>query len=58
MNAQPKMARRYHWISSKIKKFGEEPHTGVVGENQGFILNLTDKLAEPTKASILSLVNK
>ncbi len=58
MNTQTKMARRYHWLSANVKRFDEEPHTGVVGENQGLILNLTDKLAEPTKAGILNLVKE
>lgn len=55
MNPELKTARRYHWLSSNVKKFDEEPHTGVVGENQGLILNLTDKDAMPTKESILEL---
>ena len=55
MNPQMKKARRYHWLSSNVKVFDEEPHTGVVGENQGLILNLTAKEARATKNSILSL---
>ncbi|MGC8765970.1 MAG: DUF763 domain-containing protein [Brevinematia bacterium] len=55
MNTDTKMARRYHWLSSNIVAFDEEPHTGVVGENQGMILNLTDKLSRPTKDAILQI---
>ena len=55
MNPDIKKARRYHWLSSNVKEFDEEPHTGVVGENQGLILNLTAKEAKVTKNSILSL---
>lgn len=55
MNVQTKTARRYHWCSNDLKSFVEEPHTGVVGDNQGFILNLTDKNAFETRNSILEI---
>ncbi len=55
MNTEKKTARRYHWSSGEIKSFVEEPHTGVTGENQGSILNLTDSKASPTRSSILTL---
>ena len=48
-------ARRYHWHSSTLKSFTEEPHTFIYGQNQGDILNLTDKNAMPLKTSILNL---
>lgn len=52
------MARRYHWLSSHIKDFLEEPHASVCGKNQGQILNLTDKLALPTKSGIMQLTDE
>ena len=55
MNADAKKARRYHWCSSDIKSFVEEPHTGIVGENKGTILNLTDKKADSTRSHILEM---
>lgn len=55
MNQNNRMARRYHWLSSSVKNFTEEPHTSVCGKNQGLILNLTDKLASPTKNGIMDL---
>lgn len=58
MNGNSRMARRYHWLSSALQSFMEEPHTSVCGKNQGFILNLTDKLATPTKAGILELTKE
>src|SRR2546423_2515263 len=36
-------ARRYHWHSSSLQSFVEEPHTGVCGINQGKILNMVAK---------------
>lgn len=58
MNPDERMARRYHWLSSSLQSFTEEPHTSVCGKNQGLILNLTDKLAAPTKAGIIDLTKE
>ena len=58
MNPNERMARRYHWLSSSLRSFMEEPHTSVCGRNQGQILNLTDKLASPTKEGILELTKE
>lgn len=58
MNPNERMARRYHWLSSSLRSFMEEPHTSVCGKNQGLILNLTDKLAAPTKESIIELTRE
>ena len=58
MNPKERMARRYHWLSSSLRSFMEEPHTSVCGRNQGLILNLTDKLAAPTKEGIVELTKE
>src|SRR5438874_11792435 len=42
MNPDSAMARRYHWHSSSVRDFVSEPHTGIVGEHQGMIVNLVD----------------
>jgi len=58
MNTNEKLARRYHWHSPSIKSFIEEPHTSIYGQNQGRILNLTDKAAAPTRTGILELTRE
>ena len=58
MNAQTKTARRYHWCSLDLDSFVETPHTGVVGENRGSILNLTAKNADGARSGILSLAKE
>ena len=58
MNNENGMARRYHWHSSRVKSFVEEPHTAICGWNQGAILNLTDKLAEPSRRGILQITGE
>lgn len=55
MNPNERMARRYHWLSTSFNSFTEEPHTSVCGQNQGLILNLTDKDARPAKNGIMEL---
>lgn len=48
-------ARRYHWHSSAMRSFVDEPHTGVCGIHQGKILNLTAAAAAPSRASMLAI---
>jgi hypothetical protein len=55
MNSGKRMARRYHWHSPGIKSFIEEPHTFIYGQNQGRILNLTDKAAAHARSGIMEL---
>ena len=55
MNGTEKKARRYHWCSTNLRSFVEEPHSGVVGDNRGKILNLTDVEARSARSSILEM---
>ncbi len=55
MNGAEKKARRYHWCSTNLRSFVEEPHSGVVGDNKGKILNLTDSKADKARSSILEM---
>jgi len=48
-------ARRYHWHSSAMNSFVDEPHTAICGQNQGKILNMVAKEALPARQSILSM---
>jgi uncharacterized protein len=58
MSAESSMARRYHWLSSSLSCFTEEPHTAICGENKGEILNLVAKEAKPTQAGILQMTHE
>jgi len=58
MNGPAGMARRYHWHSQNLESFVEDPHTSIVGENMGQILNLTDKRAVETRQGILQLTHE
>ena len=48
-------ARRYHWHSATVKDFTIEPHTAVVGEHQGQIMNLVAAPAGPAQQAILKV---
>jgi uncharacterized protein len=58
MNDLSGMARRYHWHSSQMRSYLEEPHTFIYGKNQGQILNLTDLQAGTAKESILRITRE
>lgn len=51
-------ARRYHWHSSSLNSFVDEPHTGICGKNQGQILNLVAKEALPSRKAMLSMTTE
>jgi hypothetical protein len=55
MNESTGMARRYHWHSSDVRDFTSEPHTAIVGEHQGAILNLVDRNARPAQSALLEI---
>ncbi len=55
LNDQTGMARRYHWHSASVRDFVAEPHTGIVGEPQGTIMNLVDAHAKPAQNAMLDL---
>jgi hypothetical protein len=58
MNDESGMARRYHWHSAAVRSFTEAPHTAIVGEPQGTILNLVDARAGRAQAAMLELVRQ
>jgi uncharacterized protein len=51
-------ARRYHWHSTTVRDFTAEPHTGIVGEHQGEIMNLVNREAKPAQAALLEIVQQ
>ncbi len=55
MNDANSMARRYHWHSAWVADFTSAPHTGIVGEHQGTIMNLVDSEAKPAQAAMLEI---
>lgn len=58
LNDRNGMARRYHWHSASVRDFVAEPHTGIVGENQGTIMNLVDTEAGRAQTAMLEIANE
>jgi hypothetical protein len=58
MNGLSGLARRYHWHSASVRNFTSEPHTGIVGEHQGTIVNLVAAPAEPAQQAMLETVRE
>jgi len=56
MSAERRQARRYHWLSENLKSFVDEPHSAIDGPNQGQIVNLTDRRAEPSRDTQVRLI--
>ena len=58
MSAQSKTARRYHWHSENLTSFVDDPHTSIYGKNTGYILNMADKTAEPSRNGVMRIANE
>lgn len=58
MNASNHLARRYHWHSASVRDFTSEPHTAIVGEPQGEILNLVDRRAAQAQTALLTIAGQ
>ena len=58
LNDRSGMARRYHWHSAAVRDFVAEPHTGIVGDNQGTIMNLVDSGARPAQTALLEIARE
>jgi len=57
MNDNTGRARRYHWHSASVRDFTLAPHTAIVGEPQGTIMNLVDAQARPAQDALLSIAH-
>ncbi len=58
MNTENQTARRYHWLSSSLKDFIEEPHTGIISGARVKPLNLTDRISKDNRDISTRLVQE
>lgn len=58
MNDATGLARRYHWHSAAVKDFVCEPHSAIVGESTGEILNLVDRRAQDAQQALLTIAGQ
>lgn len=58
MNASTKYARRYHWLSFKLKSFVNEPHLAIVGKKEKQVLDVTKKENKELRKASVDLVKE
>ena len=58
MNGYSGLARRYHWHSAQLKSFVEEPHTSIVGQHQGNIMNMVHKEAGGARKAVVDMARE
>jgi hypothetical protein len=58
MNESSRLARRYHWHSTAVRDFVSNPHTAILGQPQGVILNLVDARANKARQSMLNIARE
>lgn len=56
MNPSLRSARRYHWLSSSLNDFVEEPHSGIISERKTKALDLTAKQSRKTRQTSVELI--
>jgi hypothetical protein len=59
MRTDDRVARRYHWLSSKVKSFVDKPHSGIVGElAHDAVLDMTAMESEKCRNLCVDLVTE
>jgi hypothetical protein len=58
MNPGNGLARRYHWHSATVRDFTCDPHSAIVGQHQGTIMNLVDAQAAAAQKAMLGMVRE
>ncbi len=58
MNPVLRAARRYHWLSSSLSDFVEEPHAGIISEKKSTTLDLTAKESRQTRQISVGLIKE
>jgi hypothetical protein len=55
LNEDSRLARRYHWHSASVRDFTEDPHTAIVGQPAGTVMNLVDGRARQAQDALLTI---
>ena len=59
MRTENRLARRYHWLSSKVRSFVDRPHSGIVGElAHDAVLDMTAMESERCRDLCVDLVTE
>jgi hypothetical protein len=58
MNEANRYARRYHWLGEQVSSFVHEPHSAILSEARGQVLNLVASESDPARATITSIATQ
>ena len=58
MNEDNRLARRYHWHSESVRDFIADPHSAIVGERGGLVMNLVDSRARAAQDALLTIARE
>lgn len=59
MCAQDRTARRYHWLSEKVKEFVVQPHNAIVGDTKReAVLDMTAKDSDGSRKASVDLIKE
>lgn len=58
MKPDSKLARRYHWHSPTVRSFVDDPQSGIAGQSQGLITNLSDRRADKSRDGIVTFIRE
>jgi len=56
MNEATRYARRYHWLGETVSDFVNEPHSAILSEARGQVLNLVASESDPARSTISQIV--
>jgi uncharacterized protein len=58
LSESSRLARRYHWHSAAAHDLCSDPHTAIMGQPQGEILNLVDGRAEQAREALVAIAER
>ena len=58
MNSENRMARRYHWLSKEVKSFVLNPHKGICGREENFVINLVSDENQECQKNCVQLLKE
>jgi hypothetical protein len=58
MNESNRYARRYHWLGEQVADFVNEPHSAILSQKRGRVLNLVASDSTATRTTISDIVRE
>ena len=57
LNENTRYARRYHWLGEKVESFVNEPHSAILSEARGKVLNLVASESDSARSTITEIAS-